>query len=521
VSNRAKKGQWHFFVWMHSQICAFKTLGTGGDNMERRGWVVASIALAIAAAVATAHFAPGFGAARAASATAPAAAASSTAAVARSLPDFATLVQQVGPAVVNVSTVRKSETSASATPGTPPGAEGDPLYEFFKRFGVPFEGVPRPSPSMGLGSGFIISQDGYVLTNAHVVEGASEVTVKLTDGREFKAKTVGADRRSDIATLKIDATGLPAARIGKPEEVRVGDWVAAIGSPFGFENSVTAGIVSAKSRSLPDSTYVPFIQTDVAVNPGNSGGPLFNMKGEVIGINSQIYSRTGGYMGLSFAIPIDVAINVKEDLVRYGKVTRGRLGVTIQNVDQALAQSFGLQKPIGAVVSSVEKGGPADAAGIKPGDVILQVAGKNVARSNELPSMVATIEPGTKTNVVVWRDRERKTLSVTVGELSDKVAASAPSGAPQPTGKLGLAVRPLTPEEQRSAKSDGGLLVENASGPAAQAGIRSGDVILGVNGESVQTVEELRTAVNKAGDVVALLVQRNDERIYVPVRPAG
>jgi serine protease Do len=490
--------------------------------MERRGWIVGSIALAIAVTVSAVNLVPRLGAASAASTTAPAAT-TSTAAAARGLPDFATLVQQVGPAVVNVSTVRKPETAASTTPGMPPGAEGDPLYEFFKRFGVPFEGAPRPSPSMGLGSGFIISQDGYVLTNAHVVEGASEVTVKLTDGREFKAKIVGADRRSDIATLKIDATGLPVAKIGKPGEVRVGDWVAAIGSPFGFENSVTAGIVSAKSRSLPDSTYVPFIQTDVAVNPGNSGGPLFNMKGEVIGINSQIYSRTGGYMGLSFAIPIDVAINVKEDLVRYGKVTRGRLGVTIQNVDQALAQSFGLQKPIGAVVSSVEKGGPADAAGIKPGDVILQVAGKDVARSNELPSLVATIEPGTKTNVVVWRGRERKTLSVTVGELGDKVAAAAtsPSGASESTGKLGLAVRPLTPAERQSAKSDGGLLVENASGPAAEAGIRSGDVILGVNGESVESVEELRTAVGKAGDIVALLVQRNDERIYVPVRPAG
>jgi serine protease Do len=447
------------------------------------------------------------------------AATAAPAAAARGLPDFASLVQQVGPAVVNVSTVRKPQTgNGSNTPGLPPGAEGDPLYEFFKRFGIP-DGVPRPSPSMGLGSGFIISEDGYVLTNAHVVEGATEVTVKLTDGREFKAKIVGTDRRSDIATLKIEATGLPAAKIGNPANVRVGDWVAAIGSPFGFENSVTAGIVSAKSRSLPDSSYVPFIQTDVAVNPGNSGGPLFNMKGEVIGINSQIYSRTGGYMGLSFAIPIDVAMNVKEDLVRYGKVTRGRLGVTIQNVDQALAQSFGLKKPVGAIVSSVEKGGPADQAGLKSGDVILEVAGKPVERSNELPSMVAGIEPGTRTNVVVWRNGERRTLPVTVGELEEKVAAASPgSGSQQPTGKLGLAVRPLTPAERKSAQTEGGLIVENASGPAAEAGIRTGDVILGVNGESVQSVEQLRDAVSKAGDVVALLVQRNDARIYVPIR---
>jgi serine protease Do len=448
------------------------------------------------------------------------AATAAPAAAARGLPDFASLVQQVGPAVVNVSTVRKPQTgNGSNTPGLPPGAEGDPLYEFFKRFGIPFDGVPRPSPSMGLGSGFIISEDGYVLTNAHVVEGAIEVTVKLTDGREFKAKIVGTDRRSDIATLKIEATGLPAAKIGNPANVRVGDWVAAIGSPFGFENSVTAGIVSAKSRSLPDSSYVPFIQTDVAVNPGNSGGPLFNMKGEVIGINSQIYSRTGGYMGLSFAIPIDVAMNVKEDLVRYGKVTRGRLGVTIQNVDQALAQSFGLKKPVGAIVSSVEKGGPADQAGLMSGDVILEVAGKPVERSNELPSMVAGIEPGTRTNVVVWRNGERRTLPVTVGELEEKVAAASPgSGSQQPTGKLGLAVRPLTPAERKSAQTEGGLIVENASGPAAEAGIRTGDVILGVNGETVQSVEQLRDAVSKAGEVVALLVQRNDARIYVPIR---
>jgi serine protease Do len=446
------------------------------------------------------------------------AAAAPPATATQALPDFATLVQQVGPAVVNVNAVRKPQTGNGAnTPGMP--QEGDPLYEFFKRFGVPFEGAPRPSPSVGLGSGFIISPDGYVLTNAHVVEGATDVTVKLTDGREFKAKTVGADRRSDIATLKIEASGLPAVKIGNPAEVRVGDWVAAIGSPFGFENSVTAGIVSAKSRSLPDSTYVPFIQTDVAVNPGNSGGPLFNMKGEVIGINSQIYSRTGGYMGLSFAIPIDVAMNVKEDLVRHGKVTRGRLGVTIQNVDQALAQSFGLKKPVGAIVSSVEQGGPADQAGLKSGDVILEVGGKAVERSNELPSLVASIEPGTKTNVVVWRNGERRTLPVTIGQLDDKVAAAPGSGnQQQPTGKLGLAVRPLTPAERKAAQTEGGLVVENATGPAAEAGIRTGDVILGVNGATVKSVEELRDAVSKGGDVVALLVQRNEARIYVPIR---
>jgi serine protease Do len=437
---------------------------------------------------------------------------------AAALPDFTSLVQQVGGAVVNISATRAQETAAADPRGFAPGQDDDPFYEFFKRFGIPFENMPRPSPTTGLGSGFIISEDGYILTNAHVVEGATDVTVKLTDGREFKAKIVGTDRRSDIATLKIDASGLPVVKIGNPADIRVGDWVAAIGSPFGFENSVTAGIVSAKSRSLPDRTYVPFIQTDVAVNPGNSGGPLFNMNGEVIGINSQIYSRTGGYMGLSFAIPIDVAINVKNDLVRYGKVTRGRLGVTIQNLNQSLAKSFGLDKPAGAIVSSVEKGGPADQAGLKPGDVILQMAGKQVERSNELPALVATIEPGTKTNVVVWRNGERKTLPVTIGELGEQVAASSAAGN-QPSGKLGLAVRPLTSAERQKIQSEGGLLVEEATGPAARAGIRAGDVILGVNGETVQSTEELGEAVSKAGDTVALLVQRGDSKLFVPVTP--
>jgi serine protease Do len=435
----------------------------------------------------------------------------------RALPDFSALVERVGPAVVNVSTVRSVDTATSNVPGFPPGAEGDPFYEFFKRFGMPNEGVPHPSPSMGLGSGFIITNDGYILTNAHVVEGATEVTVKLTDRREFKAKIVGADARSDIATLKIDASGLPAVSMGDPNKVKVGDWVAAIGSPFGFENSVTAGIVSAKSRALPDSNYVPFIQTDVAVNPGNSGGPLFNMQGEVIGINSQIYSRTGGYMGLSFAIPINVAIKVKDDLVRYGKVTRGQLGVTIQDLNQALARSFGLDKPGGAVVSAVEKGGPADKAGLKAGDIILKVAGKEVDQSNEVPSLVAGLPPGTKTQIEVWRNGKRATIAVTIGELGENTVAST-SQSSAAGGKLGLAVRPLTPEESKDAKVDGGVMVQNAQGPAARAGIRSGDVILGVNGESIHNIEELRKAVSKSNGMVALLVQRNDARMYVPVR---
>ena len=449
----------------------------------------------------------------------PAAQAAPVASPTRALPDFSALVERVGPAVVNVSAVRSADAAENQTPGIPPGSENDPFFEFFKRFGIPFD-MPQPSPTTGLGSGFIISEDGYILTNAHVVKGATEVTVRLTDRREFKAKIVGTDTRSDIATLKIEATGLPTVKIGDPEKVKVGDWVAAIGSPFGFENSVTAGIVSAKSRSLPDSTYVPFIQTDVAVNPGNSGGPLFNMDGEVIGINSQIYSRTGGYMGLSFAIPINVAIKVKEDLVRYGKVTRGRLGVTIQDVNQALAKSFGLDKPTGAIVSSVEKGGPADKAGVKPGDIILKLGKENVDRSSELPNLVAGIQPGTKTPIEVWRDGKRTSLSVMIGELNEATVASAKQSGGESSGKLGLAVRPLSPAESKQVEAEGGVVVESAQGPAARAGIRPGDVILGVNGKPVHNPQELRNAVAKSDSVVALLVQRNEARIYVPV-PLG
>ncbi|HEX6007778.1 MAG TPA: DegQ family serine endoprotease [Burkholderiales bacterium] len=448
-----------------------------------------------------------------------AAAAPPVAAPTRALPDFSALVERVGPAVVNVSTIRTPQNGSSQTPGMPPGAENDPFFEFFRRFGIPFD-MPQPSPTMGLGSGFIISEDGYILTNAHVVKGATEVTVRLTDRREFKAKIVGADARSDVATLKIEATGLPTVRIGNPDTVKVGDWVAAIGSPFGFENSVTAGIVSAKSRSLPDSTYVPFIQTDVAVNPGNSGGPLFNMNGEVIGINSQIYSRTGGYMGLSFAIPINVAMKVRDDLVRYGKVTRGRIGVTIQDVNQALAKSFGLEKPTGAIVSSVEKGGPADKAGVQPGDIILRVGKEQVERSGELPNLVAGLQPGTKTEIVVWRNGKQTTLPLTVGELNETNVASAAGGGSESGGKLGLAVRPLSPAERKQLESEGGVVVENAQGPAARAGIRPGDVILGVNGKRIENPQELRDAVEKSDGVVALLVQRSDARIFVPV-PLG
>jgi len=338
------------------------------------------------------------------------------------LPDFTSIVERNAPAVVNISVVQDTRSAAAQTPQLAPG---DPFYEFFRRFGVP--GPQERTPARGMGSGFILSPDGLILTNAHVVAGAAEVTVKLTDKREYRAKVLGVDRPTDVALLKIDARNLPTVRIGEPSELKVGEWVAAIGSPFGFESTVTSGIVSAKWRSLPDGAYVPFIQTDVAVNPGNSGGPLFNMKGEVIGINSQIYSRTGGYQGLSFAIPIDVAVKVKDQLERHGKVTRGHLGVTIQELNQTLAESFGLQKPDGALVAGVSPGSPAQQAGLEVGDVVIAFNGKRISNSAELPLAVADVRPGEQASVRVWRKGTQRDLSVVVGQAPQpRVAAADP-----------------------------------------------------------------------------------------------
>jgi serine protease Do len=441
----------------------------------------------------------------------------SAAPIQRSLPDFSILVEQQGPAVVNISTVQKVRTAGSAMPSQP----GD-LFDFFRRF-QPQPGQPqRPQQpegrgSLGVASGFIISSDGYVLTNAHVVANAGEVTVKLTDRREFKARVVGLDRRTDVALLKVDATGLPAVRIGDPARLRTGEWVAAIGSPFGLENTVTAGIVSAKARSLPSENYVPFIQTDVAINPGNSGGPLFNLNGEVVGINSQIYSQSGGYMGLSFSIPIDVAMRVKDQLQKFGKASHGRIGVVVQPVTRDLAESFGLAKAQGALVANVEAGGPAEKAGIKAGDVLLAVNGKEVEQSSELPRIIGEMQPGVRATFKVWSKGTTRDVSISLGELpQENVAASA---APEATdgGKLGLAVRPLSPDEKRQLGSDG-LLVEQASGAAAEAGIQNGDVILGVNGERINSVEQLRKLANKSKGKVAVLVQREDTRIYIPIK---
>ena len=439
----------------------------------------------------------------------------------RVLPDFTGLVDRFGPAVVNIAVVGKRQTAAAGPGGISPD---DPFYEFFRRFGIPQQGGPRGNapPPRGEGSGFVVSPDGYILTNANVVDGADEVTVRMTDRREYTAKVVGLDKRSDVAVLKIDGKNLPVVTLGDPSKLRAGEWVIAIGSPFGFDNSVTAGIVSAKSRSLPgeDSNYVPFIQTDVAVNPGNSGGPLFNLDGEVVGINSQIYSRTGGYMGLSFAIPIDIANNIKDQLVKTGKVSRGRIGVSIQDVNAQFAESFGLDRPRGALVGSVESGGPADKGGVKAGDIILSANGRSIERSSELPAVIAAVRPGSLASLEVWRDRAVRKLDVKVSELAEtteKVAASSPESA-NPADKLGLVVRELNSAEQRQGQTAGSLVVEDAEGPAADAGIQQGDVILGVNGRNVKTLKDLREASGKAGKTVALLIQRQDAQIFVPLR---
>ncbi len=435
-------------------------------------------------------------------------------AIAGALPNFAALVEAFGPAVVNVSTIAGARAVRGERPEISPD---DPLYDFFRGFGFGDPGGRQP-PARGEGSGFVISADGYILTNAHVVADAREVTVRTTDRREYRAKVVGIDARTDVAVLKIDAKNLPVVRMGNPQALKAGEWVVAIGSPFGFENSVTAGIVSATARSLADA-YTPFIQTDVAVNPGNSGGPLFNLQGEVVGINSQIYSRTGGYQGVSFAIPIDVAVNVKDQLVANGRVERGRIGVTIQEVNQALADSFKLPRPRGALVSQVEKSGPAAEAGLKPGDVILAVDGKPIELSSEVPPLIAAIKPGRQATLTVWRDKSERSMRVKVGELEEEpVVALRNAPADSGTGKLGLAVRPLNGTERERLGTTGRLVVEDADGPAAIAGVERGDVILAVNGAPVASISEFRTAVDASGATVALLVQRDDRQIFLPVR---
>ncbi len=432
-------------------------------------------------------------------------------------PNFAQITRQYGPAVVNISVSGTRKVSAEDD-------DDNPLAQFF---GGQFRGMPgmtpfgpnttREVPVRGEGSGFIISADGVILTNAHVVKGAKEVVVKLTDRREYKAKVLGADPQTDVAVIKIEAKNLPTVQIGDVGSLSVGDWVLAIGSPYGLENTATAGIVSAKGRSLPDDTSVPFIQTDVAVNPGNSGGPLFNDRGQVVGINSQIYTKTGGFQGLSFAIPIDVAYKIKDQILAHGKVQHAKLGVMAQEVNQQLADSFKLDTPTGALIANVEKGSAAEKAGLKAGDVIRDIDGRAIVSSGDLASIINLASPGQQIKMDVWRDGKHETLTATLGAASksDATASDDQQGAGQ--GKLGLALRRLTPDERQEADTDG-LLVQQATGPAAKAGIQRGDVILSVNGVPARSVEQVREALTKAGKTVALLVQRGDSKIFVPVQ---
>ena len=441
-----------------------------------------------------------------------------------SLPDFTWLVNQYGAAVVNVKVVGRAGNAGDMSPSQ----ADDPFSDFFRHFGIPLPGGPagRAPPLLrGEGSGFIVSAEGHVLTNAHVVAQASTVTVKLPDRREFPARVIGADRLSDIAVLKVEATGLPVVRAGNPSQLQPGQWVVAIGSPFGFENSVTVGVVSATARALgPQSSLVPFIQSDVAVNPGNSGGPLFNLRGEVVGINSQIYSATGGYQGVSFAIPIDVALDVQKQLISTGHVTRGRIGIAIQDVDASLAKAFGLDRPRGALVSAVEPDGPAAKAGLKAGDVILTLDGTPIETSGELPARVASVKPGSDARLRVWRSGKTVDLRVRVAELKDDEGDRTAAGAAGSRGNapLGLTVRPLTSAERAESQTEGRIVVESVAGPAAEAGIQPGDLILAVGNQNVSSVEELRRAASRPSESVAFLVQRDGQRIYFPVRvPSG
>ena len=468
-----------------------------------------------------------FSRAQAATSATPSAVALSAAPI-MALPDFAQITARNGAAVVNISVSGMTRTSgrdATDSPGVPrqgrPGMDpNDPFFDFYKRFQGPNGGSsePREMPLHAQGSGFIVSADGVILTNAHVVRDAKDVMVKLNDRREFRAKVLGADPKTDVAVLKIDAKDLPIVPLGNTRDLRVGEWVLAIGSPFGFENSVTAGVVSAKGRSLPDDSFVPFIQTDVAVNPGNSGGPLFNTRGEVVGINSQIYSRSGGYQGLSFAIPIELAIKVKDQIVATGTASHARLGVAIQEVNQTFADSFKLDRPEGALVSSVDKEGPADKAGVKSGDVIRKVNGQPIIASGDLPALIGGSAPGDKVTLEIWRQGKREEFTARLGDASEKAAKFSKADDGAGKGKLGLALRPLQPQEKREAGVASGLLVEDAAGPAALAGVQPGDVLLAVNGTPVESIDQVRAMVAKSNKSLALLIQRDGNKIFVPVR---
>ena len=449
----------------------------------------------------------------------------------RALPDFTDLVEQVGPSVVNIRTLEKvSSRTRSGTPGE------EEMLEFFRRFGVPIPNAPRQAPRpnrpqeeeqpRGVGSGFILTTDGFIMTNAHVVEGADEVLVTLTDDREFKARIIGADKRTDVAVVKIEATGLPAIKVGDVNRLKVGEWVMAIGSPFGLKNTVTAGIVSAKQRDTGD--YLPFIQTDVAINPGNSGGPLINMRGEVVGINSQIYSRSGGFMGISFAIPMDEAIRVSEQLRTSGRVSRGRIGVQIDQVTKDVAESIGLGKPAGALVRGVENGSPAEKAGVEAGDIITKFDGKLIEKHSDLPRLVGGIKPGTKSTVVVFRRGASKELMVTIAEVEpEKVALKSSERDEKPKASavgqvLGLAVSEINDAQKKELKLKGGVKVDAATEAAARAGVREGDVIVAIANVEVGNVKEFEAAVAKVdrNKPVNILFRRGEWAQYAVIRPA-
>ncbi|MDD0838504.1 Do family serine endopeptidase [Curvibacter sp. HBC61] len=452
---------------------------------------------------------------------------------ARALPDFTDLVEQVGPSVVNIRTLEKASSRGPAG-----GGVDEDMLEFFRRFGLPVPNMPRQGPRQqrpqqdeeaqprGVGSGFVLTSDGFIMTNAHVVEDADEVVVTLTDKREFKARIVGADKRTDVAVVKIDATGLPAVKLGDTARLKVGEWVMAIGSPFGLENTVTAGIVSAKQRDTGD--YLPFIQTDVAINPGNSGGPLINMRGEVVGINSQIYSRSGGFMGISFAIPIDEAIRVSDQLRLNGRVSRGRIGVQIDQVSKEVAESLGLPKALGALVRGVETGSPADKAGIEPGDIIVRFDGKAIEKSADLPRLVGNTKPGSKSTITVFRRGSNKDLAITIAEIEPEVSArKAADREEKPKASaagqsLGLVVSDLTAAQKKELKLKGGVRIDAASEAAARAGLREGDVILGIANAEVGSVKEFEAALAKAdrSKTISVLFRRGEWTQFAAIRPA-
>jgi len=446
---------------------------------------------------------------------------------AASLPDFTELYERQGPAVVSIDV---TQTVRRRPGGMPDLSEDDPFYEFFRRFGqIPRRGPERDFESQSTGSGFILSGDGYIVTNAHVVDEASEVLVRLSDRREFRAKVIGADKRSDIALLKIDATNLPKVTIGDPDKLKVGEWVVAIGKPFGLENTMTAGIVSAKGRDLPQENLVPFIQTDVAINPGNSGGPLFNMRGEVVGINSLIYSRTGGYMGLAFAVPIDIAMSTVKQLQEKGRVTRGRIGVQIQEVTKEAAEAFGLKSAMGALVNSVERDGPAAKGGVESGDIILKVDNREVHSSNELPRIITAVRPGTKVTLTLWRKGATKEVAVTVAEMKEDAAQVQPKRAtPAPKEKakpnrMGLVLSDLTDEQKKELDLKSGVLIEDISG-VVRGNVQAGDVITAIiqrgqatEAKSASQVNDLLAKLDK-GAPVTLQLRRGEAQFFSTLR---